>query len=51
LTPEEIDKERGVVLEEYRLGLGAGKKNDGYLSKMMHDSHYAERLPIGQKKC
>ncbi len=24
LTPEEIDKERGVVLEEYRLGLGAG---------------------------
>jgi zinc protease len=29
LTPEEIDKER--VLEEYRLGLGAGK-NDGSLS-------------------
>jgi zinc protease len=21
-----------------------------YLSKMMHDSHYAERLPIGQKE-
>jgi zinc protease len=20
-----------------------------YLSKMMHDSHYAERLPIGQE--
>jgi zinc protease len=51
LTPEEIDKERGVVLEEYRLGLGAGKRMMGrYLSKMMHDSHYAERLPIGQKK-
>jgi zinc protease len=26
LTPEEIDKERGVVLEEYRLGLGAEKE-------------------------
>jgi zinc protease len=52
LTPEEIDKERGVVLEEYRLGLGAEKRMMGrYLSKMMHDSHYAERLPIGQKKC
>ena len=51
LTPEEIDKERGVVLEEYRLGLGAGKRMQGrYISKMMHDSHYAERLPIGQKE-
>jgi zinc protease len=50
LTPEEIDKERGVVLEEYRLGLGAQKRMLGrYISKMMHDSHYAERLPIGQK--
>jgi zinc protease len=51
LTPEEIDKERGIVLEEYRLGLGAGKRMQGrYISKMMHDSHYAERLPIGQKE-
>ncbi|MES2578707.1 MAG: insulinase family protein [Bacteroidota bacterium] len=51
LTPEEIDKERGVVLEEYRLGLGAQKRMLGrYISKMMHESHYAERLPIGQKE-
>ncbi|MFV8268532.1 M16 family metallopeptidase [Flavobacterium sp. GT2N3] len=51
LTPEEIDKERGVVLEEYRLGLGAQKRMLGrYIGKMMHDSHYAERLPIGQKE-
>ena len=51
LTPEEIDKERGVVLEEYRLGLGAQKRMLGrYISKMMHKSHYAERLPIGQKE-
>lgn len=51
LTPEEIDKERGVVLEEYRLGLGAQKRMMGrYLSKMMYNSHYADRLPIGKKE-
>lgn len=51
LTPEEIDKERGVVLEEYRIGLGADKRMMGrYLPKMMYNSHYADRLPIGQKE-
>jgi len=51
LTDEEIDKERGVVLEEYRLGLGAGKRMlSQYLPKLMYNSHYAERLPIGTKK-
>lgn len=51
LTPEEIDKERGVVLEEYRLGLGADKRMMGrYLPKMMYNSHYADRLPIGKKE-
>lgn len=51
LTPEEIDKERGVVLEEYRLGLGAQKRMMGrYISKMMYNSKYATRLPIGQKE-
>lgn len=51
LTPEEIDKERGVVLEEYRIGLGADKRMLGrYLPKMMYKSHYAERLPIGKKE-
>lgn len=51
LTPEEIDKERGVVLEEYRLGLGAGKRMMGrYMPKMMYNSHYADRLPIGKKE-
>lgn len=51
LTPEEIDKERGVVLEEYRLGLGADKRMmDRYLPKMMFNSQYAERLPIGKKE-
>ncbi len=51
LTPEEIDKERGVVLEEYRIGLGADKRMLGrYLPKMMNKSLYAERLPIGKKE-
>lgn len=47
---EEIDKERGVVLEEYRLGLGASKRMmDNYLPMIFHESRYAERLPIGKK--
>jgi len=51
LTPEEIDKERGVVLEEYRLGLGADKRmEDKYIPKMMYKSQYANRLPIGKKE-
>lgn len=51
LTPEEIDKERGVVLEEYRLGLGADKRmQDKYIPKMMYKSQYANRLPIGKKE-
>ena len=51
LTPEEIDKERGVVLEEYRLGLGADKRmEDKYIPKMMYNSQYAKRLPIGKKE-
>ncbi|MGL2963028.1 M16 family metallopeptidase [Flavobacterium sp. RSB2_4_14] len=51
LTGEEIDKERGVVLEEYRLGLGADKRmQDKYIPKMMYNSQYANRLPIGKKE-
>lgn len=51
LTPEEVDKERGVVLEEYRLGLGADKRMMGrFMPKMMYNSQYANRLPIGQKE-
>ncbi|MEQ8909829.1 MAG: insulinase family protein [Vicingaceae bacterium] len=50
LTDEEIDKERGVVLEEYRLGLGANKRMmRDYLPKLLYGSRYAERLPIGKK--
>jgi zinc protease len=47
----EIEKERGVVLEEYRLGLGAQKRMmASYLPKVLYKSAYAERLPIGKKE-
>lgn len=50
LTEDEIDKERGVVLEEYRLGLGPDKRMmQEYLPKLMYNSRYADRLPIGKK--
>ena len=47
---EEVDKERGVVLEESRIGKGA----DDRMSKITYpkifaDSRYAKRLPIGQE--
>ncbi len=49
LDPEEIDKERGVVLEEWRLGRGAGARvSDQQLPVILHGSRYAERLPIGE---
>jgi zinc protease len=49
LDPAEIDKERGVVLEEWRLGRGAQQRIlDRQIPVLFHDSLYAERLPIGQ---
>ncbi|MCK5400860.1 MAG: insulinase family protein [Flavobacteriaceae bacterium] len=51
LADEAIDDERGVVLEEYRLGLGPNKRMmQQYLPKLMYGSKYAERLPIGTKE-
>jgi zinc protease len=51
MTGEEIDKERGVVLEEWRLGQGAGQRmRDEYFPVLFKDSRYAERLPIGKKE-
>ena len=44
----EIDKERGVVLEEWRLGRGAGQRLFDKQSKVLFaGTRYAERLPIG----
>ncbi|WP_282123816.1 M16 family metallopeptidase [Algibacter mikhailovii] len=51
LDHEEIDKERGVVLEEYRLGKGADERMlQNYLPKVLYGSKYASRLPIGTKE-
>jgi zinc protease len=47
--PDEIDKERGVILEEWRTGLGAGARMlDVQLPVLLKDSRYADRLPIGK---
>ena len=44
----EIDAERGVITEEYRMGLGADDRmRKEYWPVLMKDSRYAERMPIG----
>ena len=48
LDPEEIDAERGVVIEEWRLRRGANARMmDRQLPVLLAGSRYAERLPIG----
>jgi zinc protease len=45
----EVDKERGVVLEESRLGKGADDRMQKvYFPKLLEGSIYADRLPIGK---
>lgn len=45
---EEIDKERGVVIEEWRSRRGAqARMFDQHYPVLLHGSQYAERLPIG----
>jgi zinc protease len=49
LDTREIDKERGVVVEEWRGGLGAGSRiRDKQIPVLFYQSRYAERLPIGK---
>lgn len=49
--PTEIDKERGVVIEEWRLGQGAGSRmRDKQFPILFQNSRYAVRLPIGKKQ-
>jgi zinc protease len=51
LTEEDIDDERGVVIEEYRTRLGAATRMQSkYLDKIAYKSKYADRLPIGTKE-
>ncbi len=48
LSDEEIDNERGVILEEWRSRLGAQERMlNEELPVILGDSRYAKRLPIG----
>lgn len=50
-TPDEIEHERGVIIEEWRGGLGA---SDRLMKKtfpiILKGSKYADRLPIGKEE-
>ena len=47
----EVEKERGVVVEEWRLGQGANERmRRKYWPLLFMDSRYAVRLPIGKKE-
>ncbi len=48
LTEEEIERERGVVLEEWRLSLGAGDRIQRQMwANAFPNSRYSARFPIG----
>ena len=47
--PEEVDAERNVILEEWRVGRGAqARMRNEHLPVIFEGSRYAERLPIGK---
>jgi len=49
--PDMVDGERGVVVEEWRLGRGAeARMLDQQFPVLFADSKYATRLPIGDKR-
>src|SRR5438093_1872162 len=49
LSQEEVDKERGVVIEEWRGRLGASSRiRDKQFPILFYKSRYADRLPIGK---
>jgi len=51
LETDEINKERGVIMEEMRGGRGAEQRmRDQYFKVMLNGSRYAERLPIGTEE-
>ncbi len=48
MTGEEIDKERGVIIEEWRMSQGGSERLRAKTwGTMLKGSRYAERLPIG----
>lgn len=51
LSEKEIDRERGVVIEELRLGKGASTRiREKYLPVLFGGSRYPIRLPIGKEE-
>src|SRR5262245_28457081 len=49
LDQREVDKERGVVIEEWRGRLGAGSRiRDKQIPVLYYNSRYSERIPIGK---
>ncbi|WP_460956305.1 M16 family metallopeptidase [Spirosoma litoris] len=51
IDPTEVNKERGVILEERRLGRGAGQRmRDKYFPLLLNNSQYSKRLPIGTEQ-
>ncbi len=48
---QEIEKERGVVIEEWRLRLGAeNRMREKTFPVLLNNSRYSQRLPIGKKE-
>ena len=48
LEGKEIDGERGIILEEWRMGLGADDRmRKEWFPVLFNESRYAKRLPIG----
>ena len=51
MNDADIDSERGIVLEELRIGKGVEDRvNKVLLPKVLNGSRYAERLPIGKEQ-
>jgi zinc protease len=49
--PAAVDKERGIVIEEWRLGQGASQRMQAQqFPVLFRGSRYAERMPIGTKE-
>lgn len=51
IRPEDVEEERGVILEEWRLGRGANQRIlEEILPVLFQNSRYARRLPIGSEE-
>lgn len=51
LETSEIDKERGIILEEKRMRQGAGMRMmSQYFPRLLNNSIYGKRLPIGTEQ-